>query len=72
MGSRVDNLEDKIYDLEQRVEELEQQNAFECECVKERDKKLQAIKKLVASISPYDIPKEVAVKLFDVLCIVDK
>lgn len=65
-------IDNRVEELNQRVEELEGQNAFECECVKERDNKLQAIKKLVASISPYDIPKEVAVKLFDVLCIIDK
>ena len=34
-------LKNKIEELEQRIEELEGQNAFECECVIERDNELK-------------------------------
>lgn len=36
-----------IEDLKYRIEELEQQNAFECGCVSERDEKLAKIRRRI-------------------------
>ena len=36
-----------IEELKLRIEELEGQNSFECQCVSERDEKLQRIKKKI-------------------------
>ena len=60
-----------IEDLEQRIEELEQQNAFECECVSERDNKLQEIRKRIMKIHKKVSP-EVAVELLEMLGIIDQ
>ena len=40
----------RIDELEQRIEELEGQNDFECGCVSERDNKLQEIRKRIMKI----------------------
>lgn len=40
-------------DLKNRIEELEQQNAFECQCVSDRDKLLKSIRrKIIVEIFP--------------------
>lgn len=37
-------VDDKMEELEQKIEELEQQNAFECGCVSERDEIIKELK----------------------------
>lgn len=60
-----------VADLYQRIEELEQQNAFECECVKERDLKLKEIRKRIMGIHK-KVSAEVAVELLGMLGIIDQ
>ena len=64
-------IDNRIEELNQRVEELEGQNAFECECVKERDSKLKEIRKRIMSIHKKVSP-EVAVELLNMLGIIDQ
>ena len=48
-------LEVRVEVLQKRIEELEGQNAFECECVSERDKIIEAQATILFAFSEYII-----------------
>lgn len=52
-------LEARVKVLQERVEELEGQNAFECECVSERDKIIEAQGLLLTYFSSYIVENDV-------------
>lgn len=70
---RVDLIidDEPIYSRDVRIEELEQQNAFECEAVSERDAKLKELRKRIMSIHKKVSP-EVALVLLEMLGIIDQ
>lgn len=46
-GLTIKNLQNKLEDAETRIEELEQQNGFECGCVASRDEQLKEANELI-------------------------
>lgn len=61
-------------DLKNRIEELEQQNAFECQCVSDRDKLLKSIRrKIIVEIFPRAInDAEVQRDLLNILKMIEE